>query len=419
MIEKSTHFFTELLLNLGLNEQAAYWLNLVILGLILVALCMIADRIARLSMVRFITALARKSKTQWDDILVEKKFFAAVAHLVPVMLIEILVPIFFKEFPTFVDYVIRANDVYLIAVGLIMVNRFLNAAQLILSRMDLFINKPLESYFQLAKIVIGIIAGVLMLSVLVSKSPIYFFSAFGAMTAVILFVFKDTILGFIASIQLSANDMIRVGDWVQMDKYGADGDVLEINLTTVKVRNWDKTISTVPTYSFISDSFKNWRGMQETGARRIARSIYINIGSVRFSTPEMIERFKNIHIISQYVADKEIEIENYNKEHAVDTTHVSNGRRMTNLGTFRAYAKKYLERHPKIDKSLTIIVRQLEPNEKGVPVQIYCFCNDIAWENYEAVQSDIMDHLLSVVPQFDLQVFQNPSGSDFRKLQGE
>ena len=419
MIEKSTHFFTELLLNLGLNEQAAYWLNLVILGLILVALCMIAGRIARLSMVRFITALARKSKTQWDDILVEKKFFAAVAHLVPVMLIEILVPLFFKEFPTFVDYVIRANDVYLIGVGLIMVNRFLNAAQLILSRMDLFINKPLESYFQLAKIVIGIIAGVLMLSVLVSKSPIYFFSAFGAMTAVILFVFKDTILGFIASIQLSANDMIRVGDWVQMDKYGADGDVLEINLTTVKVRNWDKTISTVPTYSFISDSFKNWRGMQETGARRIARSIYINIGSVRFSTPEMIERFKNIHIISQYVADKEIEIENYNKKHAVDTTHVSNGRRMTNLGTFRAYAKKYLERHPKIDKSLTIIVRQLEPNEKGVPVQIYCFCNDIAWENYEAVQSDIMDHLLSVVPQFDLQVFQNPSGSDFRKLQGE
>ena len=183
-----------------------------------------------------------------------------------------------------------------------MVNRFLNAAQLILSRMDLFINKPLESYFQLAKIVIGIIAGVLMLSVLVSKSPIYFFSAFGAMTAVILFVFKDTILGFIASIQLSANDMIRVGDWVQMDKYGADGDVLEINLTTVKVRNWDKTISTVPTYSFISDSFKNWRGMQETGARRIARSIYINIGSVRFSTPEMIERFKNIHIIDLHRA---------------------------------------------------------------------------------------------------------------------
>lgn len=299
-----------------------------------------------------------------------------------------------------------------------MVNRFLNAAQLILSRLDLFKDKPLGSYFQLTKIVIGIIAGVLMLSVLVSKSPIYFFSAFGAMTAVILFVFKDTILGFIASIQLSANDMIRVGDWVQMDKYGADGDVLEINLTTVKVKNWDKTISTVPTYSFISDSFKNWRGMQETGARRIARSVYINISTVKFATPEMIDRFKKIHIISKYVEDKQQEIEAYNKEQAADTSHVSNGRRMTNLGTFRAYAQRYLERHPKVDKNLTIMVRQLEPNEKGVPVQIYCFCNDIAWENYEAVQSDIMDHLLSVVPQFDLQVFQNPSGSDFRKLQG-
>ena len=239
------------------------------------------------------------------------------------------------------------------------------------------------------------------------------------MTAVILFVFKDTILGFIASIQLSVNDMIRVGDWVQMDKYGADGDVLEINLTTVKVRNWDKTISTVPTYSFISDSFKNWRGMQETGARRIARSIYINIGSVKFATPEMIERFKNIHIISKYVEEKEIEIAKYNQENAVDTSHVSNGRRMTNLGTYRAYAERYLKKHPKVDKTQTIMVRQLEPNEKGVPVQIYCFSNDIAWENYEAIQSDIMDHLLSVVPQFDLQVFQNPSGSDFRKLQGD
>tara|TARA_R110002049_G_scaffold306731_1_gene505701 strand:+ start:270 stop:1529 length:1260 start_codon:yes stop_codon:yes gene_type:complete len=419
MIEKSTHFFTELFLKLGLSEDASYWLNLIILGLIVVILCMIADRLARITMVRIITTLARKSKTEWDDILVEKKFFAAVAHLAPVLLIEVLVPIFFKGFPTFVDYVIRANDVYLIAVVLIMVNRFLNATQKILSRMDLLKDKPLESYFQLAKIVIGIIAGVLILSVLVSKSPIYFFSAFGAMTAVILFVFKDTILGFIASIQLSANDMIRVGDWVQMDKYGADGDVLEINLTTVKVKNWDKTISTVPTYSFISDSFKNWRGMQETGARRIARSVFINISSVKFATPEMIERFKNIHIINKYVEDKQAEIAAYNKEHEIDTTHVSNGRRMTNLGTFRAYAKRYLERHPKVDKSLTIMVRQLEPNEKGVPVQIYCFCNDIAWENYEAVQSDIMDHLLSVVPQFDLQVFQNPSGSDFRKLQGE
>lgn len=419
MIEDGTHFFTEQLLKLGMTETASNWLSLVLLGFLLVVLCLLADRISRLVMVRIITTLARKSKTEWDDILVEKKFFSAVAHLAPVLLIEILVPLFFKDFPTFVDYVIRANDVYLIAVVLIMVNRFLNAAQLILSRLDLFKDKPLESYFQLTKIVIGIIAGVLMLSVLVSKSPIYFFSAFGAMTAVILFVFKDTILGFIASIQLSANDMIRVGDWVQMDKYGADGDVLEINLTTVKVKNWDKTISTVPTYSFISDSFKNWRGMQETGARRIARSVYINISTVKFATPEMIDRFKKIHIISKYVEDKQLEIEVYNKEQAADTSHVSNGRRMTNLGTFRAYAQRYLERHPKVDKNLTIMVRQLEPNEKGVPVQIYCFCNDIAWEKYEAVQSDIMDHILSVVPQFDLQVFQNPSGSDFRKLQGE
>ena len=419
MIEESTRYFTEKFMNLGVSETTAGYLNYLLLGLFLVILCMLADRISRLTMVRIVSTVAAKSKTHWDDILVEKKFFYAVAHLAPVLLIEVLVPIIFKGLPTFVDYVIRLNDVYLIVVVLIMLNRFLNAAQLILSDYQLFKDKPLESYFQLTKIVIGIIATVLILSVLVSKSPIYFFSAAGAMTAVILFVFKDTILGFIASIQLSVNDMIRVGDWVQMDKYGADGDVLEINLTTVKVRNWDKTISTVPTYSFISDSFKNWRGMQETGARRIARSIFINIGSVKFASPEMIERFKNIHIISKYVEEKEIEIAKYNQENEVDTSHVSNGRRMTNLGTFRAYAERYLKKHPKVDKNQTIMVRQLEPNEKGVPVQIYCFSSDIAWENYEAIQSDIMDHLLSVVPQFDLQVFQNPSGSDFRKLQGD
>jgi len=419
MIEESTRYFIEKFISLGVSESIAGYLNYALLGLFLIIVCLIADRFSRLILVRIVSALAAKSKTHWDDILVEKKFFYAVAHLAPVLLIEILVPIVFNGLPTFVDYVIRLNDIYLIVVVLIMVNRFLLAAQLILSGFELFRDKPLESYFQLSKIILGIIATVLILSVLVSKSPIYFLSAAGAMTAVLLFVFKDTILGFIASIQLSVNDMIRVGDWVQMDKYGADGDVLEINLTTVKVRNWDKTISTVPTYSFISDSFKNWRGMQETGARRIARSIYINMGTVKFATPEMIERFKNIHIINKYVEEKQIEIANYNKENEVDTSHVSNGRRMTNLGTFRAYAQKYLERHPKVDKSLTIMVRQLEPNEKGVPVQIYCFCNDIAWENYEAVQSDIMDHLISVIPQFDLQVFQNPSGSDFRKLQAE
>ncbi len=416
MKDNISNFFTDELINLGVKTAYADTVNNLLLVLALIIICWVADYIARNIMVKVISVIAKKSKTNWDDILVEQKFFNAVAHLAPVILIEFLVPIFFADLERFAFYIIKLNTVYLIVIILIMINRFLNSAQKILGRMDLFRDKPLESYFQLTKIIFAIGATVLILSVLVSKSPIYFLSAAGAMTAVILFVFKDTILGFIASIQLSVNDMIRVGDWVQMDKYGADGDVMEINLTTVKVRNWDKTISTVPTYSFISDSFKNWRGMQEEGARRIARSLFINIGSVKFATPEMIEKFKNIHIINQYVTDTEEEVRKYNKENNIDLSFVSNGRRMTNLGTFRAYALAYLNKHPKVAKDNVIMVRQLEPNEKGVPIQIYCFSNDIAWENYESIQSDIMDHLLAVVPQFELQVFQNPSGSDFRKL---
>ncbi|MEC8832404.1 MAG: mechanosensitive ion channel domain-containing protein, partial [Bacteroidota bacterium] len=265
-------------------------------------------------------------------------------------------------------------------------------------------------------IIIGLVLGILILSILANRSIMYFFGAFGAMTAIVLLVFKDTLLGFIASIQLAANDMIRVGDWVQMDKYGADGDVIEINLTTVKVRNWDKTISTVPTYSFISDSFKNWRGMEEAGARRISRSIYINQQSIKFCDAELIERFRKIHLLAPYIERKLKEIEQYNIENKIDTSQVSNGRRITNIGTFRAYLLSYIQHHPKINKDLTILVRQLAPTELGIPIQIYAFCNDIVWVNYEAVQSDIFDHALAVVSQFDLEIFQSPSGSDFQKL---
>jgi miniconductance mechanosensitive channel len=416
MIEKVRNKAIEYFQTLGLDTFYSELVVTLILVICLLIAGFIIDRLARLVLLQSFTSLARRSKTDWDDILVEKRVFSAIAHLAPILFIFYFLPAIFGDHYRWVDYTNRFSNALLIIASLVIVFRILNALKVIIGRLRMFRDKPIDSYFQLIKIILGIVLGILVISVLVNKSIFYFFGALGAMTAVLLLVFKDTILGFIASIQLAANDMIRVGDWVQMDKYGADGDVTEINLTTVKVQNWDKTITTVPTYSFISDSFKNWRGMQEIGSRRIARAIYINQHSVKFLDEELMERFKKIHILKGYIEEKLEEIRKYNEEHNVDTTQVSNGRRMTNLGTFRAYLLRYLQRHPKINQELTVLVRQLAPTEHGIPIQIYAFCNDTAWVNYEAVQADIFDHTLAVVSQFDLEIFQNPSGADFRKL---
>lgn len=400
----------------GLDAFYSELFTILILVTFVIIAGFIVDKLARIILLGVFTKLAKKSKTKWDDLLVENKVFASIAHLAPVLFIFYFIPGIFDHHETIVDYSSRLSQVIIIIASMVIIFRVLNTLRMVLEEVPSFKDKPLQSYFQLGKIIIGIILGILMLSIIANKSLLYFFSAFGAMTAVVLLVFKDTLLGFIASIQLAANDMIRVGDWVQMDKFGADGNVLEINLTTVKVRNWDKTISTVPTYSFISDSFKNWRGMEETGARRMARSVYVNQNSIKFCTEEMIERFKKINIIKDYVEGKQAEIVSYNEENNIDTNEVSNGRRMTNLGTFRAYLLEYINRHPMVNKDLTILVRQLAPTEKGIPIQIYAFCNDIAWVNYEDVQSDIFDHTLAVVNQFDLEIFQSPSGGDFKQL---
>lgn len=400
----------------GLDLFYSELFTVILLVLLVVLVGFIIDKITREVLLSAFVRIAKKSKTHWDDLLVENKVFAAVAHLAPVIVIFYFLPDIFDHHPRLVDYSNRLSQAVFVIAFMTILFRFLNTLRSGLERIPNFKDKPLRSYFQLTKIVIGILLGILILSILANRSIMYFFGAFGAMTAVVLLVFRDTLLGFIASIQLSANDMIRVGDWVQMDKYGADGDVIEINLTTVKVRNWDKTISTVPTYSFISDSFKNWRGMEETGARRIARSVFINQNSVKFCDEALIEKLKRIHIIKDYIVDRKAEIEKYNQDNKINTDEISNGRRMTNLGTFRAYLLAYIKNHPKINKELTILVRQLAPTEKGIPIQIYAFSNDIAWANYEAIQADIFDHVLAVIKQFELEIFQSPSGGDFKRL---
>ena len=408
--------FIEKLLLLGVTEFWSHFITKMSLVITALVIAYVIDRVVRYLLFSIFVRLVRKSKTDWDDLLVEHKVFYAIAHLVPVLFIFYIIPEILDENLVWVDYLERLNKVVVILVLAVLLFRFLNVVKTIISRIESFKDKPLDSYLQLVKIIISIILFLLSLSILAKTSIGYFFGAFGAMTAVVILVFKDTLLGFIGSIQLSANDMIRVGDWISMEKFGADGDVIEINLTTVKVRNWDKTITTVPTYSLISDSFKNWRGMQETGSRRIARSIFINQSTIKFADEELINRFKKIHLLHDYIVNKELEVTKYNEVNKIDTAMVSNGRRITNIGTFRAYLVSYLKKHPKINQDLTILVRQLDPTINGIPLQIYAFSKDIEWVTYEGIQSDIFDHVLAVISQFELSLFQSPSGADFQKV---
>lgn len=363
--------------------------------------------------------LIRKTKGKWDDLLIKQGLFAALGYLVSVIVLKAFVPALFEDFPRTLAFIGKLLDVYLVFVIVKNLVVFLKATEEYLADSQLFIEKPISSYFQLVRLILYIIAAILGLSIILAKSPIYLLGAFGAMTAVLLLIFKDTILGLVASIQISANDMVRIGDWVEMPKYNADGDVIAINLNTVKVSNWDKTITTIPTYYFITESFKNWRGMQMSGGRRIKRTIQVSINSIKFVDPEMRERFKNIDLIKDFILERQVEIEEYNQEKAVNTSVLINGRRMTNVGVFRKYIEKYLENHPGIHQDMTMMVRQQEPGEHGLPIEIYCFTNTVSWTEYENIQSDIFDHLVASVSFFDLVIFQSPTGKDFQAMMGD
>ncbi len=398
------------------SQDVAVWLRLftLLLGLILVWALVLW--VSRKVIVKVFTRISRKTDAKWDDIFVKHKVFHQVAHLVPVLLIEYGHKFILRDFEDLwprIDHLVLA---YLYGVIAALINAILNALKDILVHTSLFKDKPVASYVQLAKIVNYFIAGVLIISVLLGKDPLYFFTALGAASAVLLLIFKDTILGFVASIQMSANDMVRVGDWVTMEKYGADGDVEEINLTTVKVRNFDLTITTIPTYAFITDSFRNWRGMQQSGGRRIKRSIKVNKNSIKYCTSEMLNQYAKIELIKDYIKERQAEIEAYNAGKGVDKTVAINGRNLTNVGVFRKYMELYLAKNERINHDMTLMVRHLPPTETGLPIEIYAFSASKIWDEYEAIMADIFDHILAAVPYFELTLFQNPSGSDFREL---
>ena len=410
------NWWNELLMGWGLYDNVLIYSRTFILLLLAFVLSAIVWMISRLILTQIIHSLAYRSKTKWDDYLVKNRFFSALAHLVPLLFMEPMIQTVFYDFTNVSEFFIRLIDLAIIFVALISIMRFLNTGRDVLIEKPALADKPIESYFQLGKIVATCVLIILMISVAFRIQPLVIVTSMGALTAIIILVFKDTILGFVGSIQLAANDMIRIGDWVTMEKYGADGDVVEINLATVKIQNFDKTITTIPTYSFISDSFKNWRGMLDSDGRRVMRAIHIKIQSVQFCTPEMLDQLGEIALIRDYVESKEKEITEYNAKNDVNKSVLLNGRNQTNLGIFRYYVEQYLINNQEINKEMTMLVRQLAPTEKGVPIQIYAFTNTQEWAHYEAVMADIFDHLLAAVSYFKLEVFESPAGSDMRKL---
>jgi miniconductance mechanosensitive channel len=393
----------------GLGHEAILLTSMVLLGLLLWWLM-------RLLTIKVVYPFIRRSRSQWDDALLKERFFRKFGKLAPLILLRQLLPLVLHQHPGIGDFL---ADVVVVLLVFTLYQSFAavsNASQRALKDTDKYRDKPLRSYTQLANIVAGLIALVTVLAIVFEKNPVYIFSAMGAASAVLLLVFKDTLLGFMASVQLSVNDMVRVGDWVQLDKYGADGEVTDITLTTVKVRNWDMTYTTIPTYSFISDSVRNWRGMQESEGRRIKRALHISVGSIRFCTAADLERYANYRLVADYVRNTQLEVSAYNSERGLDPAYPINGRNQTNVGIFRAYAEAYLRQEPRIHKAMTLMVRQLPATPTGLPLEIYCFSRDKSWVAHELLAADLFDHFLASAPWFDLEVFQSPTGSDMRAM---
>lgn len=402
------------------SDSANIWDNLIVL-LLVIAVTVGIDYTCRYIFLGLFKRFAKRTKNQWDDLIVERKIINKLMHLIPAILVYILLPLAIPkaELPALLGILRMICSIYIVAVMLRFINASLNLLLEIYNRKESFKNKPLKGFVQIIQVIVFFIGFIIIISILLGKSPATLFAGLGASAAILTLVFKDTILGFVAGIQLSANDMLRPGDWITMSKYGADGTVIEVTLNAIKVRNFDNTITTIPPYALVSDSFQNWRGMQDSGARRIKRSINIDMNSVHFCTPEMLARFRKISLITDYIDRKEEELEKYNKDHHIDASILVNGRRQTNIGVFRAYLVNYLKSHPNVNSNLTCMVRQLQPTEKGIPMELYFFAATTQWIPYEDIQSDVFDHIMAIVPEFGLQVFQGVAGSDLRHIKVE
>ncbi|MDR0988682.1 MAG: mechanosensitive ion channel family protein [Prevotellaceae bacterium] len=406
----------EQLVSLGLGQKSAEVVDQIVAfaGLLLIAYA--ADYLSRKILLGVVGRIVQKTKASWDDIVFDRKVVIHLSRMVAPIVIYVLLPMVLVEIdPTLYQTIHRLCMVFIIIMVVKFICALLDAIYAVLQSKEQFRSHPLKGLQQTIQLIVIAVAVITSISILLDKSVVGIFTALGASAAILMLVFKDSIMGFVSGIQLSTNKMLQVGDWIVMNKYGADGTVIEVSLNTVKVQNWDNTIVTIPPYSLMSDSFQNWRGMQEGGGRRVKRSVNIDMNSVHFCTPQMLAKYRKIHLLSNYVDEKERVVEAYNEQHHIDGSVPVNGRRQTNLGIFRAYLVSYLNNHPDVNHEMTCMVRQLQPTDKGIPVELYFFSAIKEWVAYENLQSDVFDHLLAIVPEFDLRVYQAPSGADFRK----
>ncbi len=401
---------------LGISERLALPLAYGIITCLVLLAALVATWIVRRVLVRLVSHVIRENRLHWDDLLLSNRFFQRLSWFVPVTILYLARDLLLPPGHPAADILGR-----LIMCGFVIVTMGVTLALLgAINDIHRLLRRgrgtTISGYVDAARIITFVLGAIFLLAILTDRSPWGLLSVMGGLTAVTMLVFRDSILGFVASIQLTGTDMLRVGDWIEMPSHGADGEVLDISIHSVRVQNWDKTITTIPTYQLIAKSFKNWRGMAESGGRRIKRSLHLDMNSIRFITDDELEDFARIALITDYVREKQRQIEEYNRAHGVDTTVMINGRRQTNVGIFRAYIAAYLQQHPKIRRDMTFLVRHLEPGPEGLPIQIYVFSGDQAWANYEAIQADIFDHLLAALPWFHLRVFQKPGGADLQQL---
>jgi miniconductance mechanosensitive channel len=400
-MEKITNLFVEY----PILESILQFLGIIVLAII-------TYLIVKKLLVTGIRKIAQRTETQVDDILFSESILKRVAYIAPLLVFSQ----FLYLLPGIQDTLKKFTEALIALLFLMIIASLINAGNELYERSKKYQRKPIKGYLQVAKIIIYILGSIAIIGLLTGQQPWTVLTGVGALSAILILIFKDTILSFVASIHISAYDLVRVGDWIEVPQYNADGDVLDVALHTIKVQNFDKTLVVFPTYKLLEGSFKNWRGMQLAGGRRIKRSIFIDLSSIKFLDDRLLNKFKNILLLKDYIERKEIEIEKYNREKGVDSNLIINGRRLTNIGTFREYLKAYLKNREDINDGFTFLVRQLTPGPSGIPIEIYVFAKTTNWVKYEEIQADIFDHIVAVIPEFELNIFQNPTGKDFRAL---
>lgn len=401
--------------------MSAVWVDRIdqYVGLVLVLLLAFVARFVCTKVLLMVVApLIRKTKATWDDIIFCDDVLMRFSNLLPPLILTNLVPeVLTKVSDGWLTLANHLCDIYALIALLQLTNALMKAIYAVYSEKEHLRNRPLKGLLQTGQVILWFVGVILMIAILFDKQPLSLLAGLSASAAILMLVFKDSIMGVVSGVQLSANDMLKVGDWISVPKCGADGTVVEVTLNTVKVQNWDKTIVTIPPYLLVSDSFQNWRGMSESGGRRIKRSINIDMTSVRFCTPEMLEKYRKIQLLKDYIEETERVISKYNDENGIDNSILVNGRRQTNLGVFRAYLTAYLRNMPRVNQDMTLMVRQLQPTDRGIPMELYFFSADTRWVPTEDLQGDVFDHLLAIISEFDLRVFQSPSGADLQGVE--